>query len=96
MTRSLGVVLGLPAAAPELRTPAALVEPPSIAEQPIAAAWLIAEEPFEGERLFEEAQLWVVPLIMGVAMAAVTVIPIINIAVEAPTTEVESIEAALW
>ena len=85
------MVLGLAAAAPELRTPAAPAEPPSIAEQPIAAAWLIAEESFEG------AQSSVVPLIMGVAtMAAVTVIQTINIAVEAPTPGAESIEAALW
>jgi hypothetical protein len=34
---------------------------------------------------------------MGVAtLAAVTVIQTINIAVEAPTTGAESIEAALW
>ena len=91
------MVPGLAAAAPELRTPAAPAEPPSIAEQPIAAAWLIAEQPFEGQRSFEGAQSSVVPLIMGVAtMAAVTVIQAINIAVEAPTTGAESIEAALW
>jgi|tagenome__1003787_1003787.scaffolds.fasta_scaffold18805224_2 hypothetical protein len=101
MTPPLEVVLGAAAAAPELRTPAVLVEEPiveeRIAEEAIAeeqhtgAASAIAERRFEAEHL----QL---ALTMGAAviMAAVTVTRVINIAVEAATTVAEFIPAALW
>jgi|tagenome__1003787_1003787.scaffolds.fasta_scaffold20798402_1 hypothetical protein len=98
MTPSLAVVLGAAAAAPELRTPAAAVEAPSIAERVIAeekrigAASRIAERPFDG------AQLSVVPLIMGgaVIMAAVIVTQTIKVAAEAPITVAEFIVVGLW
>jgi hypothetical protein len=57
MTPSLEAVLGPAAAAPELRTPAAPVEPPSIAEQPIAEEKRIGEASRIAERRFDEVQL---------------------------------------
>jgi predicted phage tail protein len=96
MTPPLEVVLGAAAAAPELRTPAVLVEEPIVEEriaeeQHTGAASAIAERRFEAEHL----QL---ALTMGAAviMAAVTVTRVINIAVEAATTVAEFIPAALW
>jgi predicted methyltransferase len=92
MRPPLEVVLEPAAVAPELRTPAALAQEPTV-EEPIAEAsriaeaWAIAERRFEGEHL----QL---AHIMGVAAA--TAIRIISIAVEAGITVAESIPAALW
>jgi hypothetical protein len=91
MRLPLEVVLGAAAGAPELRTPAALVEGPT-AEEPIAeasriAAWGIAERRFEGE-LLQLAHI--------IGVAAVTAIRIISIAVEAGITVAECIPAALW
>jgi hypothetical protein len=106
MTPPLEVVLGAAAAAPELRTPAVLVEEPiveeRIAEERIAEE-AIAEEQHTGaasaiaERRFEAEHLQLA-LTMGAAviMAAVTVTRVINIAVEAATTVAEFIPAALW